>query len=304
MKSRMTSAVWVVIYVLLLLSLLTPLRLITSFFLIVPAAVLYALLPIRQFLLYIVGVAVVALIASPVLLLSMLYFLIPGLLMGMAYKKKAPALQALMTGTGVMVAMLLLLLLISTTLFQFDLSGYIREIVNQMVAPLQDMTNNNPLTSINWTDQDTKEVADATVAMVPYALILTSFLMALITHVVTRPLLTAAGMDVPKMKPAREWRMPRALIWYYLLAVLIEWIAYGSSGGWATIIAANLIPLINICFVIQTIGFFFFLTHVRRWNPAISFLLSALVLLIHPLRIIGIIDLAFPLREAITKSKR
>ncbi|MDP4096434.1 YybS family protein [Paenibacillus sp. P96] len=304
MKSSVAAVVWSMIYLLLLLSLLTPLRVLTPFFLIVPGAVLFASQPFRTFAMCIIPVALILAIVNPLFLLPMAYFLIPALIMGRAYKKSVPAFHTLMIGTGVIIAEFLLLLLLATTFFHFDLSHYIRQIVTEMVAPLQDMANNNPLTQVPWDDSATQNIADVTVLMIPYALIVTSFTMAVITHALVRPILSSMGMAVPKMKPAREWRLPRALIWYYLLAIIIEWIANGSGGGWATTIAANLIPLINICFVIQTIGFFFFLVHARKWSPVLSFVFAGIVLLIHPLRIIGIIDLAFPLREAITRSKR
>lgn len=304
MKSNVVAVVWSILYLLLLLSLLTPLRVFAPFFLIVPGAVLFAAQSFKKFVMCVIPVALILLILSPLLLIPLVYFLIPAIIIGGAYKRNVPALHVLMTGIVVIIAEFLLLLLVGTIFFHFDLSQYIRQVVTEMVAPLQDMVNNNPFSQMTWNEAITKNIVDATVLMIPYALIVTSFMMAVITQALTRPMLNSLGMDVPKMKPAREWRLPRSLIWYYLLAIVIEWIAYGSGGGWATMIAANLIPLINICFLIQTIGFFFFLVHARKWNLALSFVFAGIVLLIHPLRIIGIIDLAFPLREVITRSKR
>lgn len=46
------------------------------------------------------------------------------------------------------------------------------------------------------------------------------------------------------------------------------------------------------------------MAHERKWNKMSAVLLAIPVILLPPLRIIGIIDLAFPLREYVTKSKR
>ncbi|MNW69460.1 hypothetical protein D3C74_484690 [compost metagenome] len=69
-------------------------------------------------------------------------------------------------------------------------------------------------------------------------------------------------------------------------------------------ISANLLPLLQIVFKIQTIGFVFFLAHERKWSKIVAILLSLLVIWLPGLWIIGIIDIAFPLRELVKKSKR
>lgn len=301
----MAPVAWSIIYLLLLLSLLTPLRIITSFLLIVPGVVLFSLLPFRLFLVHVIPVMVIIGIYNPLFLLAVVYFLIPAMVMGRAYKKSVSSFQTIMMGTGVILLEFLFLLLIGTAFFGFDLSQHILEIVTTILSPLQDVGSNDPLMSqLALTSADTETIATATIRMVPYALIISSFMMAVITHAIARPVLSALGMSVPKLKPAREWRLPRSLIWYYLIAIILNWVTYGSEGSWLKTIADNMVPLLHICFIIQTFGFIFFLSHTRKWNPVISGLLIVAVILVQPLRIVGIIDLAFPLREAITRSKR
>ncbi|MNW62740.1 hypothetical protein D3C86_2017060 [compost metagenome] len=69
-------------------------------------------------------------------------------------------------------------------------------------------------------------------------------------------------------------------------------------------ISDNLLPLLRIAFIIQTIGFLFFLVYERKWSKVVALLLAIPVILMPGLWIIGIVDLAFPLRELVTKSKR
>ncbi|QKS57814.1 DUF2232 domain-containing protein [Paenibacillus barcinonensis] len=303
MKFSFKTAVWSVAWLLLLLSLLTPLSVLSIFFMMVPGVILYASLSVKSFIWHILPVAVVLAVVHPIYLLFMLVFILPAIVMGNAYKKQKSALFTLMTGGGTMLAEYLLLLLVGSLIFHFDLSSYIKDVVQLTIEPLTN-SSSQMINGFVWTPEMTEDVAKQTQLMIPFALVVTSMVMAFITHVIARPILSVMGMNVPKLPPAREWRMPRSLIWYYFLALIIEVVSRQSDGTYWKMIAMNMSPLINLGFMIQAIGFFFFLSHLKRWNPVIPYLLGAAVFFIGPLRIVGIIDLAFPLREAISKSKR
>lgn len=303
LKFSFKSAVWSGVLLLLLLSLLTPLSVLSIFFMLIPGVILYASLPVTSFVFHLIPVAIILVMVNPIYLLLMLILILPAIVMGRAYKKQKSALFAIMTGAGTMLAEYLLLLLIGSLIFQFDLSSYIRDVVQLTIEPLTNQSN-QMINGFVWTPEMTEDVAKQTQLMIPFALVVTSMVMAFITHVIARPILSVMGLNVSKLPPAREWRMPRALIWYYFLALIIEVVSRQSDGSYWKMIAMNLSPLINLGFMIQAIGFFFFLSHIKRWNPVIPFLLGAAVFFIGPLRIVGIIDLAFPLREAISKSKR
>lgn len=303
LKFSFKSAVWSAVYLLLLLSLLTPLSVLAIFFMMIPGVILYASLSLKSFIWHLVPVAVILVVFHPIYLLLLLIFTLTAIVMGHAYKTRKSALFALMAGSGMMLAEYLLLLLVGSVIFQFDLSSYIEDVVKLTIEPLTN-TSNQMINGFAWTPEMTEDVAKQTQLMIPFALVVTSMVMAFITHAIARPILNVMGVVVSKLPPAREWRMPRALIWYYFLALLIEVISRQSDGTYWTMIAMNLSPLINLGFMIQAIGFFFFLSHTKKWNPVIPYFLAAAVFFIGPLRIIGIIDLAFPLREAISKSKR
>ncbi|WP_240037242.1 DUF2232 domain-containing protein [Paenibacillus amylolyticus] len=303
LKFSFKSAVWSAVLLLLLLSLLTPLSVLSIFFMMIPGVILYASLSVKSFILHLAPVAIILAMVHPIYLLFMVILILPAIAMGHAYKKQKSALFALMTGAGTMLAEYLLLLLVGSLIFQFDLSSYIRDVVQLTIEPLTN-SSNQMINGFVWTPEMTEDIAKQTQLMIPFALVVTSMVMAFITHIIARPILSVMGLNVSKLPPAREWRMPRALIWYYFLALIIEVVSRQNDGSYWKMIAMNLSPLINLGFMIQAIGFFFFLSHTKRWNPIIPFLLGAAVFFIGPLRIVGIIDLAFPIREAISKSKR
>ncbi|AOZ92882.1 DUF2232 domain-containing protein [Paenibacillus crassostreae] len=305
MKSSWKSLAWTGIYIILILSLLTNLSLITALLLIVPVIVLFNILDTKGFMIHVIPVWIVAFLIHPIYLLMALYFAVPAIFMGRCYKRRATALRTIVVGAATILVEMLLLLFIGTVLFQFDLSQYMQDIVNITMKPLQDMVASNGLsTDLLPSTEDMSLLVDMTIQRIPYALIVSSFLMAIISHVIVRPILSGMGYSVPKLIPAREWRFPRSLIWYYLIGVVIDMIAYNSDSGYLNMISANLVPILNVFFAIQAIGFFFYLAYIRKWHSIIPFLIAIPVLLFPPMAIIGILDIAFPLRQLMTKPKR
>lgn len=275
------------------------------FLIILPGVILYSSLSLKAFFWHVVPVFLIAFIVEPFYLVLSIFFLIPAIVMGHFYKKQKAALSTLMVGTGTILAEFLLLLFISTTIFQFDFQSYIQDVVSLTLAPVTEAGGNNALTNGLVMDEEMAElIKRTTVQMIPFALIVTSFVMASVTHALARPILSRMGVRVTRLKHIREWRLPRSLIWYYFLGIILQLVADGSGSSFITLIALNFVPLINFCFMIQAVGFFFYVAHAKKWNPVMPYLLAVATVLIAPMRIIGIIDLAFPLREAISRPKR
>lgn len=306
MKLRWTSVAWSAAYLLLLLSLATPLTVITMFVLIVPGILLYTTLSTRAFLVHVAAVWLAAsLIFGPVILLQALYFIIPSIVMGYLYKKRSPAIRTVMAGAGTILLEFLLILLISTVFFDFNLTTAIEDLVNSAMAPFTNVADSPLAGGIVWSPEMSQQFSSLTVRVIPFTMIVCSLLIAAVAHAVSRPTLSSLGHAVPKLPPIRDWRLPRSLIWYYLIGVLLQW--FGGEAvqqGFMGTILLNLMPLLQFFFMVQTASFFFFAAYHRRWNPVIPILLIVAMLFIPPLWIVGILDIAFPLRDMITRSRR
>ena len=296
---------WSIAYLLLLLSLSTPLILITTLFIIIPAIVLFTTLSTKQFILHVLPILLIVGLITPVYILIAVYFLIPALVMGRWYKKRASAMSTLVAGMVTILGEFLLILLVSTTLFNFDLYNYVYDILQTYTSWLSSMGASNPLLSeISFSSDQIGKMSQLTIQVIPMTLILSAFMMAVITHSIVRPILNSMEYAVPRLKPAREWRLARSFIWYYLLGVVLSLLFGGADSGFMLMISANLLPLLQIAFKIQTIGFLFYLVHERKWSKIIALLLAIPVIALPGFWIIGVVDLAFPLRELMKKSKR
>jgi len=315
LKLRWTSVAWSIVYLLLLFSLATPLAVITVFFILVPTVLLYSTLSRRLFLLHIVPAWILAAIlfgsSGPIILLQALYFIIPSIVMGELYKKRAPAFRTVMMGAGTILVEFLLVLLISTVLFDFHLSWAIEDMINTMMDPFRNAADSTIGTGLGsnlvWSPEMIQQFSSLTVRMLPFTLIVCSLIMAAVTQAISRPTLGSMGLIVPKMPAFRNWRLPRSLIWYYLICLILNMLGGAAiSEGFLGTILVNLTPLLQFLFMIQAASLFFFIAYQRKWNPVLPILLVIAMVFIPflPLWIVGIADIAFPLRDMITKSKR
>ncbi|WP_347880745.1 DUF2232 domain-containing protein [Paenibacillus sp. F411] len=305
LKQRFAPAVWSIIYLLLLLSLLTPFSMVTAFLLVVPVAVLFAALPLKLFVLHIVPVWLAVALIHPIFLVMAAFFLVPGVIMGQLYRKQEPAMKVLRYGLAALLLELVLLLVVGTAFFQLDVNQYVDEIVTMTTQPLEDMGSSGALTGgLTWTAEQSEAISRMTQMMLPFAMILSSLLIVAITHAIARPVLNRMGVSVPALKRAKDWRLPRSLIWYYLLVVILDFASQDSDSRFLEVIVVNATPLLQLCFMIQALGFFFFLADNRKWHPILPILSAIPIVLFPPMQIIGILDLVFPLRQAFSKNKR
>ena len=301
---------WAIIYLLALLSLLTPLSAITLLIMVVPVAVLYASLRVSVFWFHVLPVwAILGLISmpsglAPYTLLLAFYFLLAGIVMGHLYKKRAPALQTILAGAGTLLFMLLILLTGAKLIWDFDLSAYISDFVHDTFDPVLAVAEVNPSLGEQWNPDFLFELSNQTVLMIPFGMTVSSLALAAITHAIARPILSSMGAAAPKLPPARDWRLPRALIFYYFVVLIVDMFTSNSDGGFLNTIVLNMLPLLQLCFTVQAIGFWFFVGHVKKWHRALSVLMAIATFIFPVMRIVGIIDLAFPLREYITRPRR
>lgn len=300
MKPGLKSVLWSIAALLLILSVAVPgLNLLTVLLLMVPYVVLFATLSNRSFLLHLVPVWIIAaVILGPAVLIIGLFFLIPSIYMGHMYRKRLPASTVL---KRTMMALLALILIEFLVLQVFmDIS-----IIDEMSSTVRTMFNEfaqEPMLSTVWSDDYTELWIKMMVNSLPMAFIIVAFLYTVITHYISRRILNASGMALPGLPQAKDWRLPRVLVMYYLIIYIMALFVSSESTSFISVALMNLLPLLRYAFAVQAVGFFFFIAHERKWNKAVPVLIAIPVLLFPPLSIIGVLDAAFPIRKSFTKS--
>jgi len=309
LNDRWKPVIWGVAALVLLLSLLTPLRALTIFFIMVPLVVLYTLQQPLVFAGSVMAIGLAVFILSGnyglVTLIMFIFFLIPSIVMGQLYKQRKKALTVLLAGFGVLLAQLLLQLVLLSLQLKLDLARELTAMFQDSLAQFE----SQGLFEAGWAQETASALGSAIVTLLPMLLLLIAFLFAIITHGLARRGLRLSGVEVPGLPQAKTWRLPKSLVWYYLLALIVSMIVPMNDTDFISVIAANLLPVLQFAFMVQAVGFFFFLADLKRWSKAAPvliaiglFLLSSVIpIFSYAFIMIGLLDVAFPLRQHLTK---
>lgn len=143
------------------------------------------------------------------------------------------------------------------------------------------------------------------ITLIPSMFILASGVIVLFIQTISYPILKRFGFSVPEASQFRNLTLPRSLIWYYLITVLISLFVNADEGTFLFNAIANILFVLQFLFVIQGISFLFFLSYekgVKKVWPIIGTILVIISPLFNTLaRIIGIVDIGFGLRQWIRK---
>jgi uncharacterized protein YybS (DUF2232 family) len=287
----------------MMLSLLTPALLITTWFLMVPALILYVKLDAKRFaLLYVSSLAVVYFVTAwigPMLLSVSLFFLPPVIIMGNLYKKKAPAKSALTAGIVTLLAEALLSLLI----------GYAVGLdpISKFRTFMLDYINSLPSSFLGLLG-DKDQYVNLMIQVIPLDLILFAYFYAVVNHWAARRILNRMGENLPAMKPLREWRLPKTFVWLYLGAFALDLFLPAGDRSLVATLLMNLLPLLMLALTLQALSFLFFIVHEHNKTKALPIMAIILLVLFFPLlsvvySLIGAMDAAFPLRERFRKNR-
>jgi len=306
------ALLWSLILIVLLLLLFTQLALFALSLAMIPVVVLFVKLKPQQFTLYyalslLAVYAITALMGKAILgtiaALFSLFLLIPSLVMGMLYKKKASARMVLTGGTVSFLALLLIGLLL-LTLFGIhvtdEMKQFIRSSLDTLPAEVRSML---PADLVDM-------VIEMMVQLLPFYLIGLSVYFSVLTHWLARKALVRSGEDLPALGPAKDWMLPKSFVWYYLAALVLNFIFTEPNGSLIVMVLLNVMPILMFAFTVQAFAFFFFVADARGWPKAVPIAIVVVSLMLMPLlpflmqllTLLGLLDIAFPIRGRLKKS--
>ncbi|MCM3747930.1 YybS family protein [Paenibacillus pasadenensis] len=299
MKTGGKSIMWSVTALLLLVSIGVPLlNVLTVTLLMVPYVVLYTTLSKKVFAAHLIPVWLIAyFIVGPAPLIVGLFFLVPAIVMGHYYRSDKPV-RARMTAVMIsIVGIILLELFIFDVVLDLSVIGALQDQLRAAANQVAEQGVSGEL----WTSEMTDQLVNATVQVIPQALLLSAFMLTAVAQYISRKVLASQGVQVKGLPPAHEWRVPRILVTYYLIVLVIQLFVPANDGSFMATALFNLVPLLRFVFTVQAIGFFFFLAHQKRWPKGVPVIIGVLLLLFPPLSLIGVLDAAFPIRKSFQK---
>ncbi|NDI36928.1 DUF2232 domain-containing protein [Chengkuizengella sediminis] len=291
LKYSWKSFLWSTAYILILLSLFTPLSIITFSIMLVPAIILAVTLNRKTLMIqYIISILICSFIfptlSIGIVILS-LFTLIPSIIMGDLYKKES-------AGVTLLIGIITLLVLFVSALFvgsllDLNLSRAMEELVNEAMSQYPEL---NQIT--------TEQTLTMLKNMLPFYLIMSSLFIVVVSHWLSRMILQKMDIQIPKMKPIKDWKLPKSLLWYYLGALLLQLFMNPEEGSYIMLITVNLIPLLTFIFSIQAISFLFYIADIKKWRfiRIIGIVLFPFLPLVFSF--LGMLDIAFDIRKGFT----
>ncbi|MDR6225390.1 DUF2232 domain-containing protein [Desmospora profundinema] len=286
------------LYLLLFLSLITPLGIVTLWFLPLPFFWFGAKNGWKPSLF---PVAVCGILSSALGLAALgglLFAAGIGLMMGEQYRKPGSTGTDVALGGWVAtwVGALVLLLLVT---WWWDGVGQVQSFWREQWESTQQMLESYGLGAAGMEEPPPLSL------IIPVMLFMISLPFPLLNFAVGRRLLIRQGLPGKYLPPIRKWRLPRPFFYFYFVALLLL-LLFGLDGGAVSLFAGTAVTWMFLIFFIQGLSFFAFLLHRWNWKSGWVFLIGGVAFLIPLLSVVvhlfGILDTGTEWRKRLEKN--
>ncbi|GLO68199.1 YybS family protein [Oceanobacillus kimchii] len=154
-----------------------------------------------------------------------------------------------------------------------------------------------------------QEVAETQIQMMkellPSFLVAAAAILALVVQWISYKIINRKDKQKLRFPPIRDIRFPSSIIWVYFLAFVVS--LFNQDPGTTLYVGLqNLFFIVGMLLAIQGISFIFFYAHAKKMSKAIPVLIVIFTFifpqfLLYFIRILGIIDVGFNLRDRLQK---
>jgi uncharacterized protein YybS (DUF2232 family) len=208
-------------------------------------------------------------------------------------------LYALLTA----IANIALLIIISRLFFTLDFSTYFMDQLNKTINAGQGFfAQFTPDQSAALIESYT-ELFNSIIAILPFITIMVSAIYVITNYYFAVKILKRFSVALPAIPSPREWTFPRSVMYAYLVVVLFY--LFSSKSDFLYNLTLNLFQIFSVIIIIQGIAFIYILLERRKLSKQWMILAVAsifLPFLNQAIQVIGIVDLAFNLRDKIPEA--
>lgn len=298
-SARWRPILWSAIFVFIILSISMPLSILTISFVMIPLLIMYVTLSLKSFLVHFaVSLGIIVLLTGQLgisLILISLFFLGPVLVIGHLYKKETPAHVVIAAGIiSLLVDILLIFLLFAS--MGINLVTEATEVLEESFLALPEVLQQN------ISEDEIDEAVHTLTQMIPIYMIGFAVYYMILTHWIGRKLLKRMGYPIAGLRPIKEWMLPKALVWYYLIALILSYTMDPESDSILVMILLNIIPILMVAFCIQAVSFLFFVVDIKKWSKVLP-IVGIVGCLFFPqlISLLGVFDVLFQIRKNIQK---
>lgn len=294
-----------IFFVLLLIVLYVPLlNLITIFFIPLPFIVHMVRFDLHATLL--TGVASLALTVIltplPAVFITIAAVTV-GMVMGHFYAQKKGPFLPMLAGMVTYIVNYVLLFLVSFFLLDINLLDSMEQMLRESLLMTENTAEfwNMPLDE--ELQMSFEEMVEGITYVFPAIMILSALMMSAVHHGISRSVLHRLGQRIQVLPPFREWNMPKSMLYYYLIALILVILGVLEEGGTLSFFVINLHMILEILLLIQGLTMIAHFAHSKGWGkivPVGVIVLAVLIPLVaNIVRIIGIFDLGFGLKQRV-----
>lgn len=234
---------------------------------------------------------------------------IGGLMIGSAMHKKLTPYETLARGTFGFIVGLLFIFLISQLVFNVNWVNEIDTIINESMQTSKDLMEQFGIAGesedqLNMMEQQVNMLND----LIPVGVAFIAIILAFISQWIGYKIINRLEKKKFSFPPFRNLRFPVSLIWIYFFALIFTLFGFDPTSAFNHAIN-NVLVLTGLLMTIQGFSFIFFYAHQKNKSkafPIICVVVTLLLptLLLYLVRILGIIDIGFRLRDRISKDNK
>lgn len=229
-----------------------------------------------------------------------------GLIMGILIREGKSRIFVFISGTLVFLVNLVGSYIISILFFEFDI---IEDTMNLLKDSFENSIQLLNSFGQNPNDELLKQFETSLTTMetlIPSIFVIASLTMVFIIELVNRPIAKRFGIQIKNWQPFRNLVLPRSIIWYYLLTLLLSFIVKPETGSFYYSAVANIGFILQFLLIIQGLSFVYYYSYLKKWSKFVpvfvTFMMFFVPIVLYIVRILGIIDLGFDLRRRLEKT--
>jgi uncharacterized protein YybS (DUF2232 family) len=294
--------------VLLLIAIYVPFIGMVAYFVLPVPIILYWLRHgIKPSLTFSAAILLFSIIASSAGVLTTLAIAIGASMTGYALHHKQSTYEALLKGTVGYALGATIFWVLTQAITGINIIDAAQTTMQESMQEVRTQMNNLGVTppEDRWTQ--VTEMIDYIFVLVPTLIAVYSFLYAFVTQWLAQKVHNRKSKEKILYPPFRRFNLPVIVLFIYFIGSFARWFDIDPNGGLYPFIV-NITELAGILLIIQGFAFMFYFAYERKLAkvfPILTVIFSILLgpILLYLVRILGIIDIGFRLRERLSSKK-
>jgi uncharacterized protein YybS (DUF2232 family) len=231
-----------------------------------------------------------------------------GVVIGYLIQKQKNMGVLFITGSLVFLINLIIMYVASIVLFKVDMITEMIDMMRESLNVSADLLKNfgNPQDSEKVLEQFNNGL-NLIKTLIPTLFVVSSFFIVFIMQLISFPIIKRFGVKVEKWKSFKEISLPKSLLYYFLLTLLVSMLMNPEEGTFWYMAIINMTYILQFLIILQGYTFIFYYFDKKGFSKAISITIAIVSFLIpiflYIVGILGIIDLGFDLRKGFNKKE-